>query len=278
MNTLYRIGFVCISSTLFLISCGNNAYNQFGNNNRQANQSQAKTKLIMPSHTERNFPLLPKENSARCSAYLPPEAKAVDSFQLCTSAHRGKNEHYACQDFIAQGGQFRVYFKGGRYPKIIARMKEKEHVEKILWSDSEKNNQLVCNLPPPLRIPASSKFIGAGICTDDDNQSIACAVFRNKVPRRKTILDHMVFYKADGSDVKHTSSIYAGINNDAMPAEFAYQIGLNLLKTDCCQQRGLEYIEQAYQLFPDSTLYRTTYQFFRTQLSNDIKHQISSYK
>ena len=267
MNTLYKTGLVCISCTVFLFSCNHNA------NNRQD-----KTKFIMSSYAEHYFPLTAKENLARCSAYIPNEAKAVDSFQLCTSNQNGKNEYYACQDFMVQSERFRVYFKGGRYPRIIAQVKKNGHAEKILWPDKIKNTQPVCNIPPPSRISSGSKFVGAGICIDDDNKSTVCAVFRNKIPRRKTVLEHMVFYKADGSGVKHATLVHTGINNDAMPAEFAYQIGLNLLKTDCCQQRGLEYIEQAYQLFPDSTLYRTTYQLFRKRLSNDIKHQVSSYK
>jgi hypothetical protein len=60
-------------------------------------------------------------------------------------------------------------------------------------------------------------------------------------------------------------SIDIGVNPDAEPAELAYQIGLSLLKTSCCQQRGLEYIERAYRLFPDSKVYRTAYKYFSQQ-------------
>lgn len=56
-----------------------------------------------------------------------------------------------------------------------------------------------------------------------------------------------------------------------MPAELAYQIGLSLLKTYCCQQQGLEYIRHASQMFPDSTLYRTTYLQFSSLLSSGTR-------
>ena len=107
-------------------------------------------------------------------------------------------------------------------------------------------------------------------------KSIPCAAFRHKVPRIENITDYMVYYSAKGTGPENISPVYVGRNSDAMPAELAYQIGLNLLKTKCCQQSALKYIEHAYQLFSDSPLYRTTYQKFRLQLAKDTQASFNS--
>lgn len=217
-----------------------------------------------------------EDANANCSAYLPSEATRVDSFQLCHSDHGGNNELYACQNFASPDGHYRVFFKGGRFPKAIAMIAENGEVNKMLWSEAKQVDRPVCNFPPPKQIPATTKFIGAGVCENNAGQSIPCTAFRNKAPRLKTITDHMVYYNKDGTGPEYTSTINISVNHDAVPAELAFQIGLNLIKTQCCQQRGLQYIKHAYQLYPSSALYRTAYQHFRQQTSSGVQLPLAS--
>lgn len=217
-----------------------------------------------------------KLNDYRCSAILPDDASAVDDIKLCHSDRIGKNEVYACQDFVTGNARYRVLFKGGRHPKAIVRIHDQEDVMNIIRLDKNPDNPPLCQLSKPEQIPALARFMGAGVCSDDSDQSVACAVFRHKAPRLKTVSDYMVYYRADGSGPKSTASFEIGANQDAMPAELAYQIGINLLQTRCCQQRGLRYLELAYQMFPDYTLYRTAYLDANKQGFNKPQAQVSA--
>jgi hypothetical protein len=185
--------------------------------------------------------------SASCSAYLPPDATTTNGFRLCQSDQSGKNERYACQDFSARGEHYRVFFKGGRHPKAIVTVARNGGVDKILWSNEMQADRPVCNLPPPIAIPAASKFMGAGVCLDESENSVPCAMFHHQAPRLKSVANYMVFYDAEGTSPGYLLR-FNGINENAMLGELAYQLGLSLLKTQCCQRLGLQYIEYAKQL------------------------------
>ena len=202
---------------------------------------------------------------ASCSAYIPPDARTVDSFRLCQSDHGGEGKLYACVHFVSKKGNFRVLFRGGRHPEAIARLTITGEVDELLWRRAKQSNRPTCDFPPPAQLPTGTTFVGAGVCEDEQAQSVPCAVFRDKLPQRATLADHMVLYRADGLGPDHTSIIYTGVNEDAAPAQLAFQIGLALLKTSCCQQNGLKYIEHAYRLFPRSIVYRSAYQHYRQQ-------------
>ena len=250
LNRFYRASHYYIASTLLLIACGGGS----GFSHADGDIPQGKHTF---GHNGNQGDI-----RANCSAFLPADAITVDSFQLCQSDHSGNKELYACQNFVSLDGHYRIFFKGGRYPKAIATIAENGEINIMLWSGATLVDRPVCDFPPPTQIPAATKFIGAGVCEDYADQPIPCTVFRHKAPRLKTISDHMVFYNADGTGPEYTSTIDISFNHDAVPAELAYQIGINLLQTQCCQQRGLQYIEYAYQLFPHSTLYRSAYQHF----------------
>lgn len=208
---------------------------------------------------------------ATCSAYIPSDAIPEDSFKICQSSHSGENEVYACQTFTTVNGRYRVLFKGGRHPRAITRINEKGDTSQILWLDTKQTNQPVCDFPPPIEVPAETTFIGAGVCIDETGQPVPCSVFRHNGARTKTVYDYLIYYKPDGTGPDYTTLVYVGENRNAMSAELAYQIGLGLLKTRCCRQSGLEYIKHAYELFPNSTAYRTSYLYFKQQLPVDVK-------
>lgn len=205
---------------------------------------------------------------ASCSAYIPLNARTVDSFRLCQSDHEGANKLYACVQFVSAKTNYRVLFSGGRHPAAIARLTTRGEVDELVWREAKESNRPTCDFSPPDTLPPETIFIGAGVCEDDQAQSFPCAVFRDKLPQRATFADHMVHYRADGMGPEHTSIIYTGVNEDAAPAQLAFQIGLALLKTSCCQQNGLKYIEHAYRLFPGSIVYRSAYQHYRQQALN----------
>lgn len=211
-----------------------------------------------------------------CSAYLPRDVVPSASLHLCTSTQSGQTETYACQDVSSDSGMYRIYFKGGHHPKAIARVNASNEVTELVWREKQAGPRPACNLPAPAQLSAGTQFQGAGVCKDADDHSVPCSVFRERVPRIKIYHVYMTFYDPDGRGPIDTQHIYTGANQDAMPAELGYQIGLSLLKTRCCKQRGLKYIEQAYRLFPASKLYRATYQHYKAELYEHDHQTLSS--
>ena len=217
-----------------------------------------------------------------CATILPVDARHVDSFKLCSLNHSGKNELYACQNFISRDGHFRVYFKGGRFARAMARITGKGDVEALRWFDSSRETasqqkRPACDAEPPGPVPETAHFIGAGVCEDESGEPVPCSVFRNKAPRLKFISDHMVLYTGAGMSQLKTWSTHVAINHDAVLAEMVYQIGLSLVHTRCCQDKGLKYIEQAINLFPGATLYQKTYRNILQQVADSGKDQLSYY-
>lgn len=210
--------------------------------------------------------LSPGANAA-CPGVLPADATAASSLYLCKSNQAGTTEHYACQDFTSASGNYRVKFKGGSRPRIVSKFDPQEGREQQIWPAGQKAVNTNCQLPLNQQVPATSRFHGAGICMDENDKSVPCAVFRHKSHRRETFTDYLTLYRTDGTGARKTEAVYSGYNKDAMPAELAYQIGVSLLNTGCCQTQGLEYIRQAYLLFPTSSLYSQAYQQFKSQLS-----------
>jgi hypothetical protein len=198
------------------------------------------------------------KNRAICSDFLPADARPVASLHLCRSGHDGRKDIYACQDFRSSEGRYRVMFKGGHHPQAIAMLAVDGEAGKVLWSRTEKSDGPVCSLTPPPQAPATNQFISAGVCTDDAGQSVPCAVFRRKAPRAQITTDYLVFYQIDGSGPHHAIPMYVDTDPDALPAELAFQIGRRLIRKACCQHRGLQYLQYAAQLDPDSTVYRAT--------------------
>jgi hypothetical protein len=223
---------------------------------------------LAAGQADTDHPSLIDDIRASCSAYIPVDAQAVDSFRLCQSDHEGANKLYACVQFVSAKTNYRVLFSGGRHPEVIAKLTTIGEVDELLWRKAQGPNRPTCDFPPPAQLPTGTTFVGAGVCEDEQAQPVPCAVFRDKLPQRTTLADHMVLYRADGLGPDHTSIIYTGVNEDTAPAQLAFQIGLALLKTSCCQQNGLKYIEHAYRLFPGSIVYRSAYQHYRQQALN----------
>lgn len=204
--------------------------------------------------------LNPGKNLASCSKFLPADAKPVRDLHICRSGRDGKNTVYACQDFASGHERYRVLFKGGRHPKAITALTEDGEISKLVWSEDEDTDPPVCSLAPPPQAPATNQFVGVGVCKDDAGQSVPCAVFRRKAPRAQFTTDYLVFYRVDGSGPQRAIPMYVETDPDALPAELAFQIGRRLVKSRCCRHRGLQYLQYAFQAYPDSPLYRTALQ------------------
>jgi hypothetical protein len=243
----YRLGMLAIANVLGLAVSG-----------VESGLSQAASDILSPTQTyDAGEPFTQRlgagslhgENwgrGANCSAFVPPDATTANGFQLCQSDHGGKNELYACQDFATQNEHYRVFFKGGRHPKAIATVTGNSGIKKILWLDEMQADRPVCNFPPPIEIPAAARFIGAGVCLDESENSVPCALFNHKAAQLESVANYMVFYDAQETSPGYVL-IFKGINENAMLGELAYQLGLSLAKTHCCQRLGLQYIEYARQ-------------------------------
>lgn len=202
-----------------------------------------------------------------CYDYLPYDATTHGSFYLCKSRLGGKNSLYACQNFISRYGYYRVLFKSGRSPKAITKISKSGKVLKVLWSERNSASQPKYNFRAPKLIPDSSRFIGAGICKNEQDQDVPCSAFRFSSPRNIEVKDYLVLYKKDGTGPDSLNSIRLEPNHDAMPAEMAYQIGLNLLDTLCCNDRAGQYLDYAASLFPESILYQKAVQQYQSKVS-----------
>jgi hypothetical protein len=120
---------------------------------------------------------------------------------------------------------------------------------------------------PPKVIPATAKFQGSGVCLDDHDKNVPCGIFVDKPARVPEITRYMVYYDAAGDGIVQLEKQVAGPNRDAIPAELAYQIGVRLMNSDCCRAEGLGYLELALSLFPDSRVYRKTFEHYRVELA-----------
>lgn len=194
-----------------------------------------------------------------CPDILPADTLTLGNIKLCKYPYKGKSENFACQDIVVQDQQYRVLFKGGQTPRLILATGIADDQDMVVWPGKKSDHKPTCSFPVPEQLPPSARFMGAGICETEDNIKTPCSVFRDKTSRRQEIAEYLVLYNTAGNGPEFVSLIHVQVNRDAVPAEFAYQIGLELLGSSCCQQSGLDYLKYAYLLFPNSVIYRAAY-------------------
>jgi len=173
-----------------------------------------------------------------CPGYLPDDAVPSGHLRLCKYRDKGHDQLYACQNFISKSGHYRLYFRGGQHPRLIAQTRDKRTMYKTVSLDESASAKPACHLPPPAQIPGHTQFVGAAVCDDAHDQAVPCTVFRDRAFRASTYSDYLTLFDPDGNGPNQTSLVYTGSNPDALPAEFLYQIGVSLIKTDCCKDRG----------------------------------------
>ena len=194
-------------------------------------------------------------------------ARPASNFFLCQSNHTGETQTYSCRDYREGKQKFRAYFQGGATPRAVATLNANGQVSEVQLLDQPGDELIVLPAKPPRDIPATAKFQGSGVCLDDHDKDVPCGVFIDKAARTPQIARYMVFYDAAGAGVVQFDKQEAGPNRDAIPAELAYQIGKRLMDSDCCRTEGLSYLKMALSLFPDSRIYRKTYERYRVELA-----------
>lgn len=186
------------------------------------------------------------------------QAELVSEFYLCESSYTGNIKLYSCRDYRHGDTLLRVYYKGGKTPKAIATINKKSNTTEFNVADKKNHPLMVCNITPPKTMPRDVSYMGTGVCENDKQESIPCSLFKYASARNTEIYHYHVFYNNNKS--LHIDKLLTGNNiENAMTAELAYQIGLQLIKSNCCRKRALEYISHAYKLFPNAEEYRDTY-------------------
>ncbi len=204
------------------------------------------------------FTQLAYGNENECKSLLPADAAPAGSLKICTSSFNGVSDQYSCQDYKTVEHNYRVLYKSGLIPKAIVSL-DKSGNENLMWSTFFEDRPVRCPLLPPAGISIHAKHMGVGVCFDDEDKKVPCSVYQHAVARDKEAYRYMVFYSPDGKGAQIVDQQYAGNNNDAMVAEIAYQIGVQLLNTECCSERAIYYLKYAFTLFPQTPDYRAAY-------------------
>lgn len=192
-----------------------------------------------------------------CLQVLPANTIEDGIPKICQSSFNGTKRDYVCQDYRAGDQKFQVLYQGGVKPKAILQIDTNN--KSTLKLESVK--QATCPLPAPTGIPSHALHRGIGICLDDNDETVPCSIYEHVEAREPVQYRHMIFYQSDNEhdEVTINTQIYDA-NHDAMAAELAYQIGLNLSNTECCAAQAIEYLAYAHKLFPHAEVYRKAYQ------------------
>lgn len=200
---------------------------------------------------------------ARTNHHLVAKVNWSYDFFLCTSDHSGKKQTYSCRDYTENDVSYRLFFRGGSKPKAAARVDGRMPNEIYRHYDISKLQLPVYQVAPPEGLPAGSRFIGSGVCRNEQNEPLPCGVFEHAPARDPYTYRYMVFYHDLGGGPVKIGKYIAGPNDNAIPAEFAYQTGLGLVQSSCCAAEGLAYLAYAHELFPDSREYRQAYERYQ---------------
>ena len=201
-----------------------------------------------------------------CLDLMPYDTVADGLPKICQSDFNGVNNFYSCQDYYSDDTGYRVLYRGGNYPKAIVRINT-DGSQRLISAPLFGDNRLNCPLKPPAGIPEYAIHRGTGICYDDNDQMIACSIFEHAAARQFEETRFMTFYTKHYEEPVMIDAQFAGNNTDAMVAELAYQIGMALWDTECCAEQAVEYLAQAYQLFPRAEAYKKAYRHSRATLA-----------
>lgn len=203
-----------------------------------------------------------------CLNLFPYDVAEDGTPKICQSGFTGMTSTYGCQDYRSGETRYRVLYKGGSTAKAVLTIAP-DGIEQILSSPLRGDQKLDCPLKAPAGVPKYAYHRGIGVCRDEHNMPMACSIFQYSGARQALSHLYMVYYPGDKHQKMHVDVEDAGVNENAMVAEIAYQIGQSLLKTTCCSDRAMPYLAYAYRLFPRSETYRHAYQRSRAILAFD---------
>ncbi len=210
--------------------------------------------------------LLPNQIMANeCLDLFPYDTLADGHSKICQSSFSGLSYRYSCQDYRSGDTRYRVLYRGGVTPKAVLQFNSDNSVQ-LLSAPLFGNGRLNCPLRPPEGVPEYAVHRGTGVCHDEDEQMVACSVFEHAAARQREATRYMIFFDVHKSRLTIDAQ-FASNNDDAMVAEFAFQIGMSLWDTECCVAQAVIYLEQAYQLFPQAEAYRSAFRRSRVILA-----------
>ena len=213
-----------------------------------------------------SLPLPAHAASNQCFEYLPDNITTASDVHICTSSFNGDYKRYSCQDYVAGSENYRILYQGGLEPKAILKFDKVNH-KYVLWSSQSAEQKITCPLAPPDGIPQRARHRGLGICQNEHDEYTPCSVYEHAEPRKLEVVRYFAMYDPSGEQPATVNATVVGNNTDAIVAEFSFQIGKSLMKTDCCKQQAYEYIKYAYSLFPRADAYRRAYQVSKATLA-----------
>jgi hypothetical protein len=205
-------------------------------------------------------------NANQCLDLMPYDVKADGLPYICQSSFNGIPNNYSCQDYRSGKTRYRVLYRGGTKPKAVVRFNTDESV-RLLSAPLFGDKRLDCPLTPPAGVPVHARHRGTGVCYDENDEMVACSVFEHATARQTEAHRFMTFYTEDPQQPVLTDAQVLRNDVDAMAAEIAYQIGMELWNSECCAEQAVEYLAQAYHLFPRTEAYKTAYRHSRATLA-----------
>lgn len=201
-----------------------------------------------------------------CLDLMPYDTVADGLPKVCQSSFNGVSSDYSCQNYRSGEIRYQVLYRGGLSPRAIIQLNS-DGSQQLLSSPLFGDRRLRCPLNPPAGIPEYAVHRGIGVCHDDNDSLVACSVFEHAMARQPEVHRFMTFYVSDGELPVTIDAQIAGINNDAMVAEFAFQLGMSMWETECCAEQAVDYLAYAYRLFPRTAAYREAYRHSRAVLA-----------
>ena len=138
--------------------------------------------------------------AGECLQYLPAAATAVGELQLCEATLNDETETFSCQKYQDDDRTYAVLFKGGRSPYAIyyERHDGPRGQTHLMWSRQKSDGLPACELATPAGVPAEARFMGTGVCVDDTDELVPCAMFEHSAARCSKIRRYLVFYDRTG--------------------------------------------------------------------------------
>jgi hypothetical protein len=204
----------------------------------------------------------------QCLTYIPHKAVTLEGLKICESSYNGIVDNYSCQDYQSADKKYRVLYKGGVLPKAILELGSGQQ-EHLIWSTIFGGKKLTCPLLAPRGIHIHAKHRGTGICLNELDQPIPCSIYEHSPPHQTQTHRYLVYYSGDNKglqNIKVDTFVFDATTN-AMTAELAYQFGLSLLHTKCCNEDAISYLEYAYRLYPNANKYSRAYNNAKFNLS-----------
>lgn len=227
------------------------------------------TRLLSPAYAllvALTLVLSAQANANQCLDLMPYDTVADGFPHICQSSFNGVTNDYSCQNYRSGETRYRVLYRGGTKPKAVIRINADKSV-RLLSAPLFGDKRLDCPLTAPAGIPAHAKHRGTGVCYDDRDQKVACSVFEYAAARQTEAHRYMTFYTEDPEQPLLTDAQTLRNDVDAMAAELAYQIGMALWNSECCAEQAIEYLAQAYHLFPRTEAYKAAYRHSRATLA-----------